>query len=123
MIHVEGVYRRGSTRDNAAEARKGAERVLHHFDTRPQLTLGVITFSEAQKVAVESAVEDARIQRPDLDRLFAEDRLNGFFVKNLESVPGDERDVMVFSLGYGPDENGKITMISDRSTGPAGGDG
>ena len=41
---------------------------------------------------------------------FAESRLDGFFVKSLESVQGDERDVMIFSIGYGPDENGKITM-------------
>ena len=38
-----------------------------------------------------------------------EDRLHGFFVKSLESVQGDERDVMIFSIGYGPDEHGKIT--------------
>ena len=88
-----------------------AERVIHHYDTRPHLTLGVVTFSEAQAEAVEAAVSQAREQRPDLDRLFApDDRLHGFFIKNLETVQGDERDVLIFSIGYGPDENGKITM-------------
>lgn len=111
LFQVNGVYRRGTTRDNPAEAAAVAARVLHHFDTRPQMSLGVVTFSEAQAVAIETALRDARLKRPDLDRFFnAEDRLHGFFVKSLESVQGDERDVLIFSIGYGPDENKKITM-------------
>ncbi|HKA69147.1 MAG TPA: DUF3320 domain-containing protein [Actinomycetes bacterium] len=110
LFRVSGVYRRGSTRDNPVEAAKVAERVIHHFDTRPEMSLGVVTFSEPQAAAVEWAVELARLERPDLDRYFTDDRLDGFFVKNLESVQGDERDVMIFSVGYGPDENRKITM-------------
>ena len=86
------------------------ERVIHHYDTRPALSLGVVTFSEAQADAVDLAVSRARQDRPDLDRFFTNDRLQGFFVKSLESVQGDERDVMIFSIGYGPDENQKITM-------------
>ena len=110
LVHVDGTYRRGSSRDNPAEAEAVAQRVIHHFDTRPELTLGVVTFSETQAEAVESAVRTARRDRPDLDRFFATDRLRGFFVKSLESVQGDERDVLIFSIGYGPDENHKITM-------------
>jgi len=109
-FQVPGVYRRGSSRDNPVEARKVAERVLHHYATRPNLTLGVVTFSEAQATAIESALDDARGTHPDLDRHFTDDRLGGFFVKSLEAVQGDERDVMIFSLGYGPDENGKMTQ-------------
>jgi len=110
LFWVEGTYRRGSSRDNPDEAVKVAERVIHHFDTRPGLSLGVVTFSEAQAVAIENAVSRARQDRPDLDRFFTNDRLRGFFVKSLESVQGDERDVLIFSIGYGPDENRKITM-------------
>jgi hypothetical protein len=111
LFHVEGVYRRGSTRDNPAEAAAVAERVIHHFDTRPGMSLGVVTFSEAQATAVDTVLREARATRPDLDRFFdSDDRLNGFFIKNLETVQGDERDVLIFSVGYGPDENGKITM-------------
>ncbi|MCI0686855.1 MAG: DUF4011 domain-containing protein, partial [Sporichthyaceae bacterium] len=110
LFVVDGVYRRGTTRDNPVEAAKVAERVIHHFDTRPDLSLGVVTFSEPQAAAVEWAVELARLDRPDLDQYFTDDRLGGFFVKNLESVQGDERDVMIFSVGYGPDETGRTTM-------------
>ena len=111
LFHVNGTYRRGTTRDNPAEAAKVAERVIHHFDTRPHRSLGVVTFSEGQAVAIETALRDVRRNRPDLDRFFdTASRLRGFFVKSLEAVQGDERDVLIFSVGYGPDENGKITM-------------
>jgi hypothetical protein len=112
LIYVpDGCYRRGTSRDNPVEAEKVAERVLRHYDTRPTMSLGVVAFSEAQAGAIDIAVTKARGQRPDLDRFFnGDDRLHGFFVKNLESIQGDERDVLIFSIGYGPDENGKFTM-------------
>ena len=111
LFHVNGAYRRGTSRDNPVEAAKVAERTIHHYDTRPGKSLGVIAFSEAQANAIEAAVSEARQSRPDLDRFFdGNDRLRGFFIKNLEAVQGDERDVLIFSIGYGPDENGKLTM-------------
>ncbi|MCK9902151.1 DUF3320 domain-containing protein [Frankia sp. Cpl3] len=109
LFHVpDGVYHRGRGRDNPVEARKVAERVVHHFTHRPGMTLGVIAFSQAQADAVATEVERVRAGHPELERFFTEDRLDGFFVKNLESVQGDERDVMIFSVGYGPDDAGKF---------------
>jgi superfamily I DNA and/or RNA helicase len=85
-----------------------AQRVIHHYDTRPALSLGVVTFTQAQASAVETALAGARQQRPDLDRFFTTDRLRGFFVKTVESVQGDERDLVILSTGYGPDDNGQV---------------
>jgi very-short-patch-repair endonuclease len=112
LFYVEdGVYRRGTSRDNPVEAAKVAERVIHHYATRPGMSLGVVAFSEAQAGAIDAAVTAARAQRPDLEQYFdTGDRLRGFFVKNLETIQGDERDVLIFSVGYGPDENRKLTM-------------
>lgn len=112
LFYVEdGVYRRGTSRDNPVEAARVAERVMHHYATRPRMSLGVVAFSEAQASAIETAVNAARAERPDLEQYFnTGDRLRGFFVKNLETIQGDERDVLVFSIGYGPDENRKLTM-------------
>lgn len=107
---VPGVYERGRSRQNPVEAEAVAERVMHHYTTRPGLSLGVVAMSDAQAHAVEDAVEVVRQRRPDLDHFFNEDRLNGFFVKNLETVQGDERDVIILSVGYGPDQDGKLTM-------------
>ncbi|MFI8345887.1 DUF3320 domain-containing protein [Streptomyces sp. NPDC085596] len=110
FLAADGVYDRGGRRDNRAEAEFVARRVLHHFDTRPGKTLGVVALSQAQASAIDLAVQQARLARPDLDHCFTEDRLDGFFVKNLESVQGDERDVMIMSIGYGPDEHGRLGL-------------
>src|SRR5262249_43953301 len=110
LFYGVGTYRRGTSRDNPEEAARGAQRVIHHYDSRPALSLGLVTFSESQADAIEAALAKAREQRPDLDRYFTGDRLRGFFIKTAESVQGDERDVMILSVGYGPDENGQVSM-------------
>ncbi|MFD8105335.1 DUF4011 domain-containing protein [Streptomyces microflavus] len=112
---AEGVYRPGAAaRNNPGEAAEVARRVIHHFSTRKGRSLGVVALSQPQAVAIQDAVDMARKRRPDLDEYFSEDRLNGFFVKNLESVQGDERDVMILSVGYGHDALGKLS----RNFGP-----
>jgi hypothetical protein len=110
LFVVDGVYRRGTSRDNRIEAETVADRVFYHAENHPELTVGVVTFSQAQAEMVERVIEERRMERPDLDNWFTSDRLDGFFVKNLESVQGDERDVIVFSVGYGPDETGRMTL-------------
>ncbi|MEU9773164.1 DUF3320 domain-containing protein [Streptomyces sp. NPDC047968] len=108
FFKADGVYDRGGRSDNPGEAAAVAQRVIHHFTTRPGLSLGVVALSKAQAEAIEEAVQKARTARPDLDRFFTDDRLDGFFVKNLETVQGDERDVVILSVGYGPDHRGRL---------------
>ncbi|MEM3880418.1 MAG: DUF3320 domain-containing protein [Candidatus Bathyarchaeia archaeon] len=111
LVYVpDGVYDRGGRRDNPREAEVVADLVFDHFQKYPQKTLGVITFSIAQMTAVEEAIEQRRRQHPEFEHFFKEDRLEGFFVKNLENAQGDERDVIILSLGYGYDPQGQITM-------------
>lgn len=110
FFHVDGVFRRGGGAFNPIEAAKVTERVIEHFTEHPELTLGVVTFSVAQADAVQNAIDEALRQRPDLEQFFdTGDRLAGFFIRALEQVQGDERDVIIFSIGYGPDEAGKIS--------------
>lgn len=107
---ADGMYRRGGGADNPREAKVVAQRVIHHYRTRPGASLGVVTFSVAQASAVTAAVDELRESHRDLDEHFdTSDRLDGFFVRSLESVQGDERDVILFSVGYGPDEAGKVS--------------
>jgi hypothetical protein len=84
--------------------------VFEHFKNYPKKTLGVVTFSISQMNAVEEAINRRLEEQPEFEPFFKEDRLEGFFVKNLENVQGDERDVIFFSVGYGYDQNGLITM-------------
>jgi hypothetical protein len=111
LVHVpDGIYDRGGKRDNPVEAEKVADLVFDHFKNYPKKTLGVVTFSIAQMDAVEEAIDRRLKEHPEFDPFFKEDRLEGFFVKNLENVQGDERDVIFFSVGYGYDSQGQIAM-------------
>jgi hypothetical protein len=111
-VHVpDGVYDRGGRRDNLREAEVVADLVFQHFKNYPrEKTLGVVTLSLAQKEAVEDTIELKLKERTEFEHFFGEDRLQGFFVKNLETVQGDERDVIILSIGYGRDQQGRMTM-------------
>lgn len=102
LFPVEGVYRRGTTRDNREEAAEVVERVLFHRRHHPDATIGVVALSTAQQRAVENEIERRWDSDPELRTLDSDDRLDGFFVKNLESVQGDERDIIILTIGYGP---------------------
>ena len=104
----DGVYDRAGARNNLAEARRVAELVFEHFARTPDRSLGVVAFSEAQQLAILDELEAMRKERPEFERYFAEGDMEEFFVKNLENVQGDERDVMIFSVGYGKDQQGKM---------------
>src|SRR5262249_22848799 len=110
--HVpDGVYDRGGRRDNPREARVVADLGMEHFRTHgDRKTLGVIAFSQAQMFAIEDEVDRRLAEHPELEPFFKPDRLEGFFVKNLETVQGDERDVILLSVGYGRDEAGQFTL-------------
>lgn len=111
LFPVAGTYRRGTTSDNREEAAIAVERVLHHRRHHPNLTIGVVALSSAQQDAVERELErQARSESELRGLLDSDDRLTGLFVKNLETVQGDERDIIILTVGYGPDENGKLTM-------------
>jgi len=111
FVYVDdGIYTRGGARDNPVEARRVAERVIDHAKSFPKRTLGVVALSEAQAICIQNAVDYLRDDHRELDEWFASDRLNGFFVKNLENVQGDERDTILISIGYARDEHGKFTM-------------
>jgi very-short-patch-repair endonuclease len=112
-------YERGTTRTNPEEAAAVAEAVLHHARTTPERTLGIVAFSMAQRQAIEDALEIQRKQHPDTDAFFSQHPHEPFFIKNLENVQGDERDVIFISLGYGRTREGYLAM----SFGPLNGDG
>ena len=107
---ADGTYHRSGRRDNPREAERVAEIVAEHVRTSPQLSIGVVALSSSQAEAIEDAVDRMRREDPRLDKAFRSDRLDGFFVKNLENVQGDDRDIIILSIGYGPDPSGRLTM-------------
>jgi very-short-patch-repair endonuclease len=112
-------YDRGNTRTNPREARIVAEAVIRHAREMADRTLGVATFSVAQRQAIQNELELLRKEHPDTEEFFSRGTSEPFFVKNLENIQGDERDVIFISLGYGRTKEGFIAM----SFGPLNSDG
>ena len=85
-------------RTTRVEAEKVVERIVHHFDTRPGSSLGVVAFSQAQPPR-SNGPRRARKTAPTFVTMSnpAATDSTGFFIKNLETVQGDERDVIIFS--------------------------
>jgi very-short-patch-repair endonuclease len=111
FTHVpDGVYDRGGKRDNPREAQVVVDEIIQHCLERPRRSLGVVAFSVAQMNAIEDQVELLLRRKPEFEEYLAPGRLEGFFVKNLENVQGDERDVMIFSIGYAKDRHGNLEM-------------
>ncbi len=92
-LKVEGVWEQNR---NAIEVEKVIE-LLKSLSYSAK-TIGVVTFNFYQQQAVQEAVERENITVKDL------------FIKNIENVQGDERDIIIFTVGYAQDENGRLSM-------------
>ncbi|URZ18332.1 DUF3320 domain-containing protein [Clostridium felsineum] len=106
----DGIYERNGKKCNSIEAKKVAEMVFEHINKFPNRSLGVVTFSQSQQHAIEIAINDLRISNSKYEEFFNEDKEDAFFIKNLENVQGDERDTIIFSIGYAKDINGRMYM-------------
>ena len=135
LVHVaDGVYDKGESRTNRAEAEAVVARVVQRLieakgegteasssmasmasvasvaSMASMPSLGIVTFSVAQQSLIEDLLDEARQAHPEIEPAFGDDRPEPVFVKNLENVQGDERDVILFSVCYGPDSAGRVSM-------------
>jgi very-short-patch-repair endonuclease/DNA polymerase III delta prime subunit len=111
FVHVpEGVYDRGGRRDNQIEAEKVVDVYLSLLKENPDRSFGIVAFSRAQSEAIENRLEHMVKIHPEVQPLIKTDLLEGIFVKNLENVQGDERDVIILSVGYAKDREGRMSM-------------
>ncbi len=110
LCYVDGVYDRGGSKCNAAEAEALVSDVIRRLRDPIGKTrsIGVVTFSSSQQAYVEDKLAK-EIDRLGLQKE-AYECAEPLFVKNLENVQGDERDVILFSVGYGPDKAGKLSL-------------
>jgi len=106
----DGFYDRGGKKGNIIEANKIADLVFEHFEKTPTRSLGVIAFGEVQQQAIETVIREKRLKNQKYEPFFSEDKDEAFFVKNLENVQGDERDTIIFSIGYAKDSTGVFRM-------------
>ena len=111
FVPVKGFYDRGRTKRNIAEA----EAVVNEIERRlkdPELSkesLGVVTFNVVQQNLISDMIDELFAKHPEYEEA-SKSTGEELFIKNLENVQGDERDVILFSIGYGPDENGKLAL-------------
>lgn len=121
LERVAGVYDRGGKRHNLIEARAVVDAVACHASKTPHLSLGVVTFSTSQRDLLTLLLEEARRADTRLDLFLREGKAEDFFVKNLENVQGDERDVIFVSVGYGPSQPG--APLTSMAFGPVSREG
>lgn len=111
LVRPEGFYDKGKSKQNKAEAEAIVSEIIRRLSdekTRHE-SIGVVTFSSVQQNLIDDMLVDAFAEHPDIADFDAKCE-EPVFIKNLENVQGDERDVILFSVGYGPDENGKVSM-------------
>ncbi len=112
----EGHYDRGGSRTNRGEADRIVAWVRSWLSgpVHREKTVGIVTFNMAQQRLIEDLLDQEVAVDPDLEAaLSAATGPSGdepLFVKNLENVQGDERDIMLFSICYGPDAGGRVAM-------------
>jgi very-short-patch-repair endonuclease len=121
LLHrVSGAYDRGGKRTNAIEAQAIVDAAVTHAAEHPDQSLGVVTFSTAQRDLVSDFIEERRRTDPVLDA-YLHSATEEVFVKNLENVQGDERDTILVSVGYGPRQVGG--PLDSMNFGPVSSDG
>lgn len=113
-VHVEeGIFH---NRQNVEEAKEVVKIIKKIFRTRKNNeTIGVITFNSAQRDLIENHIDKEIFKKGTYQRQFEEELMRtednedkSLFVKNIENVQGDERDIIIFSMGYAKDKTGTV---------------
>jgi len=105
------VYDRGGGTNNIKEAENVVEYAFKCFRKwGHSRSLGIGTFNLKQRNTIMDILEKKLKQHPELEEFFNEEGEDGFFVKNLENIQGDERDIILISIGYGVDQNNKLSL-------------
>ena len=107
--HVDGVFDR-RTKTNRAEAEAVVDLVFEDMERYPGRSVGVVAFSVAQQDLIDRLILMRRREDPSHEEYFSSAREEPFFVKNLETVQGDERDIIIFSVAYGRDADGRLLL-------------
>lgn len=111
LVKVDGFFERGKGRVNKGEARAIVNEIKKRYKD-PGLslqTIGVVTFNISQQTLIEDLLQEEYQKDPEFDK-WANVGEEAVFVKNLENVQGDERDVILFSIAFGPDIEGKLSL-------------
>lgn len=97
FIKVDGIW---EDQVNLIEAQHVVDQIEQLLAAHPDKDIGVVTFNAPQQSAILDLLDERGLKTPD-----------NFFVKNIENVQGDEKDIIIFSIAYAPDKKGKMSML------------
>ncbi|QJR44079.1 AAA domain-containing protein [Mycoplasma miroungirhinis] len=107
-IYVEGYF---IDRRNEIEASKVVETIKTIIDTYGlNSSVGVVTFNQEQEMLIEKKIDKFKQKYPQYSSFFDRNKQDPFFIKNIETVQGDEKEFIIISTVYGPYSTGKIHM-------------
>ncbi len=95
-LKVDGVWENNTNPIEAESVISLVDKLTEEF---PEKSIGIVTFNAKQQGLIQDLLEVKT-------RIFK----HSPFVKNIENVQGDERDFIIFSVGYAPDAKGKMSM-------------
>ena len=112
-VKVDGVWQQNT---NPTEADAVLQLLNRLVTELPGRSVGIVTFNYPQQQLIQDRLESNGARKSFDEDLPANNLIYGFpaecqlFVKNIENVQGDERDIIIFSVGYAPDEHGRLAM-------------
>ena len=107
FFHVGGIFDR-RTKTNLVEAQFIVDLIYQNIEKYPNRSLGVVAFSVSQQELIDRLLSKKRERDPSYEWFFSADRPEPFFIKNLETVQGDERDTIIFSVAYARDADNRF---------------
>lgn len=111
LVKADGFFDRGKGRVNEGEAKAIVAEIRRRYEDseRKNQTIGVVTFNISQQTLIEDLLQEEYQKDAAFDQ-WANVGEEPLFVKNLENVQGDERDVILFSIAFGPDAEGRLSL-------------
>jgi DNA polymerase IIIc chi subunit len=115
-IKVEGVWENNTNPIEAEAVWNLVEKLNQEY---PNKSIGIVTFNAKQQGLIQDIAQappaprgeaSTRISDSEAPPLWAWGAVSSLFIKNIENVQGDERDIIIFSVGYAPDAKGKMSM-------------
>ncbi|MBU4691219.1 DUF4011 domain-containing protein [Mycoplasma zalophi] len=107
-IYVNGLFVERKNEKEADEVIKTIEKIILNYGV--ESSVGVVTFNQEQQLHIEKKIDKFKQKFPQYSEFFSREKEDNFFVKNIETVQGDEREFIIISSVYGPDLNNKISM-------------
>lgn len=108
FVYVNGLYLDRKNEIEAEQVISSLAKIIEAYGITK--SVGVVTFNDEQQLLIERKINHFRRTHPQYEEFFTNNEHEPFFVKNIETVQGDERDIIIMSIGFGPDGKGKISM-------------